>query len=127
MVTEALVEPNVAGAQKLLSLLEGVGLQIRAALWVLNPDVGIWRLWLTPLTPHSDKREFYREIAKTVAEHRTEVCGLDTSDIELIHAEHPALKGLRSFLRIEGFSSVRFSKNMLNGYYLPDAVILRMT
>jgi hypothetical protein len=95
-------------------------------MWVQSGDGGSHRLWIVPTsTGKLDKRDVYREIAMIISEDRPSFRGIDIGDIEIIDSDHPVAKGMKGMVRVAGFSSVYFSGNILNGYYLPDGVILR--
>jgi hypothetical protein len=73
-----------------------------------------------------DKRAFYLQVARIVAEHQSELSGFDIGELQFVRADHPAIRGLRTFVRVDGVSDIRMTNNLLNGYLLPDSVIVRM-
>lgn len=97
----------------------------RLAMWVHATDSDTWKLWIVPPKGLVDKREFYREVSKVVSANRNELMGLDASDTEFVSDSHPALDGLKKFIKMEGLGSIYFSGNVFNGYYIPDGIILR--
>jgi hypothetical protein len=135
MGQEALVSPNVDGARALLQLMDAAGAPPLACLWVFNPDHDSWRLWIVPSkipgrkanVPGPATREFYGFVASLIVENRDKVAGLDPGDVHMVESTHPAVVALSRFVRVDGTSTVRMSNNMLDGYFLPDAVILRLT
>lgn len=126
MVEETLVGPNVRLAQTLTTILDREGLSPRAVLWARPSDAGSWKLWIVPALGEDDKRDFYLRVAKTFAGHQSELVGFDIGDVQFVRADHPAISGLQEFGRIDGVNEVRFSNNLLNGYFLPDAIVVRM-
>ncbi len=122
MDTNLLVESG----RSFLAVLDREGIKLRAAVWVHNRDTGRWRLWIVPAEEITDKRLLYRRIAEAIARHRGELPGFDVGDAEFVSPTHPAIKALGRTFRVEGDSSVFVSDNMLNGFYLPDGIILRM-
>jgi hypothetical protein len=50
---------------------------------------------------------------------------MDASDTEMISDTHPAIRGMKRFMRAPGLSSITFSGNVFNGFYLPDGIIPR--
>jgi hypothetical protein len=126
MDQDALVAPDVTAAQKLTKFLDDAGVRPRAVLWVRKSDSALWRLWIVPAKEIVDKMDFYRRIVDVIASHRQLLSGLEASDTEFVLDTHPAIQGLKKFLRVEGVSNVHFSNNVFNGYYLPDAIIIRM-
>jgi hypothetical protein len=122
MDKNSLVNDGIA----LIEILDKSRLKPRAAMWVYNSETERWRLWIVPSTEVTDKLEFYRILAGLISENRDKIPGLDISDIEFKKADHPAVSGMSSVLRMEGLGSAHFSNNRFNGFYLPDGIVLRM-
>lgn len=116
----------VSEGTTLVEILDKSKLKPRAAMWVYNSETERWRLWIVPAREISDKFEFYRILASLISQNREKLPELDISDIELKKEDHPAVRGLNSFIRMEGLGSTHFSNNRLNGFYLPDGIVLRM-
>jgi hypothetical protein len=119
-------EVLVTTGQALIQMLDQTPVKPRVAMWVYNPDMDVWRLWILPDSKLTDKQAFYRILAELISKHRDQLQGLDISAIELKDEKHPALMGLRGFVRAEGLTSVHVSNNRFNDFYLPDGIILRM-
>jgi hypothetical protein len=115
----------VENGHRLIKALEKRGVALKAAVWVYYTDADTWRLWLVPQTA-CDKRAFYRQVAEAISENRETLQGIDASDTEFVSETHPAISGLRAIVRMEGLGSLQMSSNMLNGFYLPDGIILKM-
>lgn len=115
----------VSSGHLLLKELDAKNLKPRLAMWVHNTDTDTWRLWIVPPPKMKDKHEFYRTISEIVAKHRTELGSISASDTEMVPDTHPAVKGLKNFLKAPGLANIYFSGNVFNGFYLPDGVILR--
>jgi len=116
----------VKNGQTLVKLMSEAGVPPRAALWVHTPDTDIWRLWIVPHKTINDKREFYLSLSQLIAKHPKDLESFDASDAELVSADHPAIKGLSKLMRVEGINSVHMSNNLLDGYYLPDGIVIRL-
>jgi hypothetical protein len=115
----------VDGGQNLIEALERSGVSLKAAVWVhLAEDEG-WRLWLVPANK-VDKHAFYRKVAESIAAGDIDFHGLSASDTELIGEDHPAIAALRAYGRVNGRSALRLASTMLNGFYLPEGIVLRM-
>jgi len=106
--------------------LDDMSLSPRAAMWVFNSDTDTWKLWIVPNKAETDKRIFYRKISSIVSRHRKELGGIDAADVELVSDNHPAIEALGQFMRMEGLGSAHFTGNRLNGFFLPDGIVLRM-
>ncbi|MDY8109997.1 hypothetical protein U0C82_12690 [Fulvimarina sp. 2208YS6-2-32] len=87
-------------------------------------SIDAWRLWIVPMDPNLDKREFYRRVGTCLRTH--EQIDLDISDIQMMSASHRGIKGLSEMFRIDGLSSVHLSNDMLDGFFLSDGIVLRM-
>jgi len=111
--------------QRLIGLLDKTAAKPRAAMWVHYPDSDTWKLWIVPDEGIRDKREFYLIVADTLSRNR-ELEGLDVSATEFVREDHPAMRGTQKILRMPGLGSAYFTANSLNGYYLPDGIVLRM-
>lgn len=94
-------------------------------MWVHNEDTGTWKLWIVPRASLKDKADFYRRVSGIVSRNRNTFGSIDASDTEFVPDTHPAVKGLKNFIRVEKLGSVFFSGNTFNNYYLPDGIILR--
>jgi len=115
----------VSSGHGLVKAMDEAGIPPRLAMWVHNADAETWKLWIVPPTALSDKREFYRRVSEIVSNNREKLGGIDASDAEFVEDTHPAVQGLRGFMRIEGLGSAFFSGNRFNGFYMPDGIILR--
>lgn len=118
----ALVEET----QRLVSLLDEAKTPPRVAILVYDNERGSWRLWLVPCGKSVDKHEFYRQISSIIVKNKSKFSALDVGNIDLRAADYPPIKGLNSFARVEGFGAVQMSNNMLNGFFLPDCIIIRL-
>jgi hypothetical protein len=116
----------VTNGTALLRVLDQEAVKPRAALWVQNPETGTWRLWVVPSKLFTDKREFYRVVSEAISKHQDEIQNMDASDTELVSETHPAIDALSKLFRIPGCGSLTVEGNMLNGFYLPNGIIIRM-
>ena len=116
----------VASGQALVSALDASEMKPRAALWVHNTDMDTWKLWIVPPKGMTDKQQFYRNIAKTISESGNSIGGMDAGNTQMVLDTHPAIKGLKNFIRAEGISSINFSGNKFDDFYLPDSILLRV-
>ncbi len=117
----------VGAGHKLIDVFSAENMSPRAAMWVYLPDADVWKLWIVPPAEISDKLEFYKRAAKVISKHRDEVGGLNATDIQFVAENHPIMKGLAPMYRVTGNNEIRVTSTMLNGYYLPDGIILHMT
>ena len=119
-------ETLVKAGHTLVEAMDNSGFRPRTAMWVHNLDTDTWKLWLVPPVGFKDKADFYRRIAGLVTKLRAEMCGIDTSDTEMVADTHPAMKGLASIMRAPNLGVHYFSGNKFDNFYLPDGIILRV-
>jgi hypothetical protein len=122
MDTELLVKES----QNLIRRLDEGKIKPRGAVWVYSSDTDDWRLWIVPSKGITDKFELYRLVSETISAHRDEMPTIDVSAVDFKTDDHPAIKGLRSFIHMDGVGSANIKNNRLNGFFLPDGVIIRM-
>jgi hypothetical protein len=117
----------VSNGQALVRALDNEGLGIRLAMWAHTTDTDTWKLWLVPETKLSkEKHEFYRRVNHIISKNRSILGGLESSDIELMSETHPAVRALKTFGQVQGLGAISFSSNILNGFFLPDGIVLRL-
>jgi hypothetical protein len=64
-------------------------------------------------------------VARILKSNRAEVGDIEAADTELMTDAHPAMKGLKGFIKAPSLHRIAFSGNQFNGYYLPEGIILR--
>lgn len=116
----------VKNGHRLIELLTEANMEPQAVIWVELDETDNWHLWIVPPASLRDQREFYRRISAVVSKNRDSLGGLEASDAVMMAEDHPAIIGLSKIMRATGTSSIRLSHNMLNGYYLPDCIVLRL-
>ena len=126
MADSVLVAPDVSAAQRLTRLLDASGIPPRAVVWAYESDRRAWRLWIVPPAGLSDKREFYLRLADVFAANASALVGFDLGEVQFVRDDHPAIRGLAKMFRLPGVNDAYVSDNVLNGYYLPDAIVIRV-
>jgi hypothetical protein len=116
----------VKGGHELVRALDAAGVAPLAAMWVQASEMDTWKLWIVPHPSIKDKREFYRRIAEIVTKHRVELAGIDASDTEMVSASHPAMAAMARIVHMPALGVGEFHNNLLDGYYLPNGIVLRM-
>lgn len=116
----------VTSGHALIDRLEANGIRPSAAIWVRGADIDNWRLWIVPPDDFKDKRDFYRRVSEVISNNPDRFQGFDASYVEMVSSDHPAISALRRMFHVGGQTDVSIQSNMLNGFYLPDGIILRM-
>lgn len=109
----------------LVDLMDAEHIAPAFVMWVYSEDAGIWRLWVVPPTSLQDIHAFYRRISKLLTDHKSAAFGLEASDVELVKGDHPAVASVSRALPIQGKSVVRLSNNWVDGFFIPDGILLR--
>lgn len=121
MDQEALVDSG----KRLIQALEDSGTKVRGAMWVRLHEIDSWRLWIVS-SKDTDKKEFYRAVAGAIPSVEAKHPEFSISDVELKPDTDPVIKALALLIRSEGIGSISLSRNMVNGVYTPDGIMLRM-
>ena len=105
-----------------------MGLPIVAALWLLVPDINEWRLFFaTPELSTAGPRVVYEKIEQARQTLGERVAATPLSAIGLLDVNHELVRALRIAMRTGGgVSRIRFSKNVVNGRFIEDALIYRV-
>ncbi len=115
----------VEAGTNLVEALERDGVRLKVAVWVRLAEAEDWRLWLVPAAK-VERRAFYRRVAEVIAAGEAEFYGLSASDTQMIDEHHPAIVGLRANGQMNGRTPARLATTMLNGFYLPEGIVLRI-
>jgi len=121
----ALVEPDIEAGQEALARLDRGKVPIDAAFWLLLPE-GEWRFFLHSKYMDDRGRSFsYKKVQDSLKGYTDR---LPLHKISLLKANDPLLNVLRAAISTggQGRSSIRFSRNTINGTFIEDAVIFRM-
>lgn len=117
----------VENGHNLIEAMSRNGIALRGAMWVHSTDTDVWRLWIVPPKELTDKREFYRRVSEVITKNRNLFSDFDAGDVDLISDTHPAIAGISRMFKVTGPKSSAFLKNnMVNGFYIPDGIILLM-
>jgi len=128
MVKESLSPSMVSDGAALLGKLEESHWIFNAAFWFYFPDANGWQLLIaSPEVETKGPRESYAVIQKGLGELDPAPTALSLDDIRLMPSTHPLVVLLSSFIATgNSIGNIRFSKNMINGHFIDDALIYRM-
>jgi len=110
--------------------LDDAGTEITAALWLYLPEAETWRLVLgspevRTLGPLKLYERFERALKRLPAEYRR----LSLDDISVVEPSEQLIQLLSVAIKtgMPDLSTVRFSRNTINGHFIEDALIYRST
>ncbi len=123
--TSAMVE---AGAG-LTRQLDKNGLPTTAALWFFDPETSEWRLlFASPEVSTQGARTVYERIRLALEKLGDKASAAPLSIIGLRDENAELVKILRKAIHTgPGIARIRFSKNVINGHFIEDALIYRIT
>ena len=123
-LTDAMVE---AGAE-LTRKLDEAGLLTNAALWLFVPEINEWRLlFASPEVSVQGSRKVYEQIRVALEQLGDKASAAPLSAIGLLDQNADLVKVLKIAIRTgPGIGRVRFSKNVINGHFIEDALIYRV-
>ncbi len=127
VVKEQLTDAMIEVGELLTKKLDDIGFPIRVALWLYLPDRNQWRLYFeSPNIPITGPRKVYEQIekARNLLGEQGETVPL--SMISLLNEHEELFQMLKSGARTDKTTTrFRFSRNVINGHYIDDALIYR--
>lgn len=127
MDTTALVEDEIAAGERLIDALDAAGFDVRAAFWMRLPESGDWRLFVaSPTVERHGHLAAYQELVRIARESRIPTGVLHR--VSLVFTSDPTVTLLRSAVSTgPGISRIIFRGNAINGVYIEDALLYRIT
>jgi len=127
VVKEQLTDEMIEAGAQLTQKLDELGLPIPVAMWFFLSDINEWRLlFASPQLSAEGPREVYEKIEEARKALGAQAERLPLSVIGLMDTNHQLVQLLRIALRTgPGVSRVRFSKNVIDGHFIDDALIYR--
>ena len=126
MATTALVSTDVEMGSELLKILDEAAFPVTAAAWIYFPDVDEWRLVIRTPKAEKDLQGALRELAAAMDAKGDLRTRLDLTRVKLVPPKDKILAAMSSMVRVDGISNIRFSRNVINGMVIDDALIYRL-
>jgi hypothetical protein len=129
VVKEVLTKEMIEAGAELTRLLDQTPLVVSASLWLYIPESNIWRLIVvSPEVETSGPRKVYQKIQPVLSQILEEKRSIGLKDISVVENNNPLIALLRNAIRTGAtISGIRFSRNAINGQFIEDAYIYRMT
>jgi len=129
VVKEMLTQEMVQVGAELTRRLDEAHLEVRASLWLYIPDKNLWRLIVaSPAVRQHGPKKVYQQIQTILSKMSDKTWKIPLHDISVIEDSDPLIALLRSAMNTGGgVSGIRFSRNTINGHFIEDAYIYRMT
>ena len=129
MVTETFSQNMEDDGRAMLLELDKTDLYIKAAFWLWLTDQATWRFIVaTPSTDRKGPLAVYREIGRIFRKRKAVFKMLDLSMMTVFPPTHPIVVLLNLAVSTgPGINGIRFSRNTINGQFIEDAFIYRLT
>ena len=129
VVRESLTNEMIEAGADLARRLDASPIEIRACLWHFLPEPNVWRLIIaTPEVAKYGPKKVYQKIRIVLSEIPAEQPGIALTDISAVAHDNSLISLLRKAVRIDdGVSGIRFSGNAIEGKYIEDTYIYRIS
>jgi len=122
-----LVDADMKAGEALLSKLDEIEFNVKAAFWFYVQDSEEWRLIIaSPIVDKDGQKKAY----ETVQSQLQELNGcyeLSLRNISLVSPGEKLIKALKSVFKLDkAISPIRFTRNVINGMFIEDAYIYRL-
>lgn len=114
---------------ELVQLLDRAGWNPSAALWFFSSEANAWRLLLaSPEVAIKGPRDAYTVVQSALGKMEASERELALEDIGVMPPDHPLI-GLLRTVTVTGpiVGRIRFSRNVIDGHFIEDALIYRIT
>ena len=127
VVKEQLTDAMIDAGAELTKKLDEIGLSPTAALWLFDPEIGEWRLlFASPEVATKGRRSVYSRIREALDQLKEKAAAAPFSVISLLEPTAELVRLLRMAIHTGPVvGRVRFSKNVIHGHYIEDALIYR--
>jgi hypothetical protein len=129
VVKETLTQEMIEAGAELTRLLDQSSLVVSASLWLYMPESNVWRLIIvSPEVRTLGPRKVYQKVQSVLSKASMKQYPVALKDISVAGDDDPIISLLRIAIRTNGgIAGIRFSKNTINGHFVEDAFIYRMT
>jgi hypothetical protein len=128
MVETDLSKEMIEAGAKLIRCLDDCGMR-PDAFWFYFTDVGAWKLVLADASVgETGPKAVYRQIQKTLDDANGELAPLELDHVTLARPDSPIVALLRTVVHTgPDIAGVRFTRNVVNGTFIEDAYIYRLS
>ncbi|MGI9086744.1 MAG: hypothetical protein ACR2HH_03220 [Chthoniobacterales bacterium] len=129
VVTQTLTEQMIQAGADLVRALDDAGMNVTSALWFYLEDSDTWRLIFgSPTVAAEGPKRFYEGVQRVLTAKEQGV-GISLRDITVVAPNDSSLLLLRPAIATgsTGIAGIRFSRNTINGHFIRDAYIYRLS
>jgi len=128
VVKDQLTDAMVQAGAELTRKLDETGMPPDVALWLFVPESNEWRLlFASPEVAVQGPRKVYERIRVALEALGDMASTVPLSVISLLEPNAELVQLLKMAIRTgPGVGQIRFSKNVINGHFIDDALIYRV-
>jgi hypothetical protein len=126
MAEAALVEADIEAGRELVRALDDAGFPVTGAAWIHYSDVDEWRLVIRTPKAAQNLLEALRDVRQVMDARGDLRDRLDLARVKLVPPSDRLLQVMERMVHVSGVSTIRFSRNVVEGMYIGDAVIYRL-
>jgi hypothetical protein len=126
MAAAVLVDVDVAMGRELLQILDEIKFPVTGAAWIFFPDIEEWRLVIRTPKAEQHLQQALLELAIALDQRGDLRKRLDLSRVKLVPPNDKMLAAMGKFVKVDGTSNIRFSRNVIDGVLIDDALIYRL-
>lgn len=128
VVKDQLTDAMVDAGEALTRKLDELGLPTNAAFWFFMPESNEWRLlFASAEVSAKGSRAVYKRIHQAIEQLGPEASATPLSVVGVLDADDDLVRLLVGVVSTPGISRIRFAKNGINGHFIDDTLIYRMT
>ncbi len=129
LVAEQLTPEMLKSGAALVATLDSQRLLVKAAYWLYLADQRVWRLVIvSPEVALHGPRTIYGRIRAALTKLPSDVSSVESKDIVVVDTKDHLYLLLRTAISTgPGIGGVRFSRNSINGNFVEDAYLYRVT
>ena len=120
-----LVEKDIQAGKDLVKKLDEIDFNVSSDYWIYDSDSEIWRLVIaSSFYDENGPKATYLKIRSVLDTFEEEFC-ISLSNVYAVSPSDNFVKKMSKAIRVDGTSEVRFSRNVIDGEYIEDALIYR--
>jgi hypothetical protein len=127
VVKEQLTGSMIDAGEELTKKLDESGLPVTTALWLFEPELNEWRLlFASPDVGTKGPRDVYEKIQQAINALGEKASAVPLSVVGVLDANADLVRLLKAAIGTGPVvNRIRFSKNVINGHFIDDALIYR--
>ncbi len=126
MAETILVNSDIEAGQELVRILDQSGFPVTAAAWIYFPDVQEWRLVIRTPRAAENLHEAFLDLARAMDARGDLRERIDLARLKLVPPGDRMLEAMGRVIKVPGLGTVRFTRNVINGIYMDDALVYRL-